>query len=139
MQIRLGQKLRLDKGIAQITYSNRAVVILEGPASYTVDSPKSGYLSRGKLTARADTEQSRQFTIGTPFARFVDLGTEFGVMIDAQGRPTVAVFEGKVNAEAKLANGRWTTGISLGKGEAAVCEENEVYSPSRFAKRFSHA
>jgi hypothetical protein len=125
MQLRLGQKLRLEKGIAQVTYSNRAVVILEGPASFTVDSPKSGYLSRGKLTARADTEQSRQFTIGTPFARFVDLGTEFGVMVDAQGRAAVAVFEGKVNAEAKLADGRWTTPISLQEGEAVVCERTK--------------
>jgi hypothetical protein len=124
-QLNLGQRLRLEKGIAQITYFNRAVVILEGPASYMIDSPKSGYLSRGKLTARADTEQSRQFTIGTPYARFVDLGTEFGVMVDDKGHASVAVFEGKVNAEAKLADGRWTAPISLKEGEAAVCEKTE--------------
>jgi hypothetical protein len=122
MPLQAGSELQLEKGIAQITYSNRAVVLLEGPASFTVDSPNSGFLSRGKLTARADSEQSRQFTILTPNARFVDLGTEFGVMIDDKGRSAVAVFAGKVKAEAKLADGRWTTPVSLIKGEAVVCE-----------------
>ena len=73
MHLQAGQQLQLEKGIAQITYSNGAVVLLEGPASFTVDSPNSGFLSRGKLTARADTEKSRQFTIAharRPVRRF---------------------------------------------------------------------
>ena len=75
--------------------------------------------------ARADTEESRQFKIITADARFEDLGTEFGVMIDDKGRIAVAVFAGKVKAEAKLADGRWTVPVSLGRGEAAVCEAAE--------------
>jgi hypothetical protein len=122
MQLQVGQQLQLEKGIAQITYSNGAVVLIEGPAFFAVASPNSGFLSRGKLTARADTKQSRQFAIVTPEARFVDLGTEFGVMIDDKGRAAVAVFAGKVNAEAKLADGRWSTPVSLSKGEAGICE-----------------
>ena len=122
MQLPVGQKLALEKGLAQITYANGAVVLIEAPASYTVDSPKSGFLSHGKLTARADTEASRQFVIATPHARFVDQGTEFGVLIDDRGRAEVAVFEGKVNAVARLANGRWTAPVPLVEGQAAVCE-----------------
>jgi hypothetical protein len=122
MHLQVGQQLQLEKGIAQITYSNGAVVLLEGPISFTVGSPKSGFLSQGKLTARAETKESRQFTIVTPNSRFVDFGTEFGVMIDDKGRTSVAVFAGKVNAEAKLADGRWTAPVSFSKGEAAVCE-----------------
>ena len=125
MQLQAGQQLLLEKGMAQITYGNGAVVLLEGPASFRIDSPKSGFLARGKLMARADTEESRQFTIITPDARFEDLGTEFGVMIDDKGRSAVAVFAGKVKAEAKLADGRWTVPVSLGRGEAAFCEEAE--------------
>jgi hypothetical protein len=120
--LQAGRQLELEKGIAQITYYNGAVVLLEGPASFTVDSEKSGFLSRGKLTARADTKESRQFAILTPDARFVDLGTEFGVKIDDKGRAAVAVFAGKVNAEAKRADGRWSNPVSLSKGEAALCE-----------------
>jgi hypothetical protein len=136
MPLQAGRQLQLDKGIAQITYFNGAAVLLEGPVSYTVDSSNSGFLSRGKLTARADTEKSRQFTIITPGARFVDLGTEFGVKIDDKGRAEVAVFEGKVNAEAKLADGRWTAGVSLGKGEAAICKGTEFVSQVAERKDF---
>jgi Concanavalin A-like lectin/glucanases superfamily/FecR protein len=123
-----GRLLQLEKGIAQITYTNGAVVLLEGPASLTLDSSNSGFLSQGKLTARADTDESRQFTILTPDARFVDLGTEFGVKIDEQGRAEVAVFAGKVNAEAKLADGHWDTPVALKAGEAVVCVEAK-FSP----------
>jgi hypothetical protein len=122
MQLRIGQQLRLEQGIAQITYSNQAEVLLEGPASFTVDTVNSGFLSRGKLTVRAESDESRQFAILTPQARFVDLGTEFGVMIDDKGRSAIAVFAGKVKAEAKLSNGRWTAPLALCKGEAVVCE-----------------
>jgi hypothetical protein len=136
MPLQADQQLLLEKGIAQITYSNGAVVLLEGPASYTVASSNSGFLSQGKLTARADTEKSRQFTILTPDARFVDLGTEFGVMIDDKGRAEVAVFAGKVNAEAKLADGHWAVGVPLGKGEAVVCEGTKFISQVAERKDF---
>jgi hypothetical protein len=128
MPLQAGQQLQLEKGIAQITYSNGAMVLIEGPVFFTVDSPKSGFLSLGKLTALAEAEKSRQFAILTPDARFVDLGTEFGVRIDNKGRAAVAVFAGKVNAEAKRADGRWTTPVSLHKGQAAVCEGTKFIS-----------
>ncbi|MGA2060545.1 MAG: FecR domain-containing protein [Thermoguttaceae bacterium] len=124
-QLRVGQQLQLEKGLVQITYFNKALVLLEGPVSYTVDSPKSGFLSRGKLTARAETEQSRQFTILTPNARFVDMGTEFGVALEANGRAAIAVFAGKVKAEAKKADGGWNTQVSLKEGQAGVYERSK--------------
>ena len=123
-----GRRLSLEKGLAEITYSNKAQVVIEGPVSYTVDSPKSGVLDKGKLFARADTEQSRQFTIVTPNAKFVDLGTEFGVEVDTKGHSAVAVFSGNVKAAAKLADGGWTQPISVTKGEAVVCE-GEKFTP----------
>jgi hypothetical protein len=129
-QLQVGHKLQLEKGLAQITYSNGAVVLLEGPASFTVDSSNSGFLSCGKLIARADTRQSWQFTITTPAARFVDLGTEFGVKIDELGRSIVAVFEGKVNTEAKTGDGGWTAPVSFVKGEAAICTGTKLLDKS---------
>jgi Concanavalin A-like lectin/glucanases superfamily len=121
----VGQQLRLDSGIVQLTYSNGATVLLQGPADYEIDSLNSGYLKFGKLTARCGTEQSRQFTIVTPNARFVDLGTEFGVMINNLCQAAIAVFAGKVKAEAKLAEGHWDTPVSLSAGESVVCVEKK--------------
>jgi hypothetical protein len=121
----VGQQLRLDRGIVQLTYSNGATVLLQGPADYEIGSLNSGYLKFGKLTALCDTEQSRQFTIVTPNARFVDLGTAFGVMINNVGQAAIAVFAGKVKAEAKLAEGHWDTPVSLSAGESVVCVEKK--------------
>ena len=47
--LRVGRKLELEKGVVEITYTNKAQVVIEGPASYTVDSQKSGFLSQGKI------------------------------------------------------------------------------------------
>lgn len=121
-QLRIDQKIELEQGLLEITYSNKAKVLIEGPASFAIDSKKSGFLSKGKLLARADTEKSRQFTITTPNAKFVDLGTEFGVEVDVKGKSSVAVFSGKVNAAAKLDEGRWTNPIPVKEDEAVVCE-----------------
>ena len=126
--LRVGQQLRLDKGIVQFTYSNGATVLLQGPADYTLGSLNSGYLKFGKLTARCGTEQSRQFTIVTPNARFIDLGTEFGVMVNDKGHSEVAVFSGKVNAASKLPNDRWDTPVVVSEGKAVACEGGKIAS-----------
>ena len=135
-QLLVGQQLQLDKGLVQVTYYNGAVVLLEGPVSYTVDSQNSGFLDRGKLVARADTKQSGQFTITTPNARFVDMGTAFGVAVEAEGRAAIAVFTGKVMAEAKKAGGGWTAQIALKEGQAGIYEKakftRQVYKRSDF-------
>ena len=45
----VGQELHLAKGLVEITYDNGAVVLLEGPASFTVDSGNPASLSSGRL------------------------------------------------------------------------------------------
>jgi hypothetical protein len=127
--LEVGRTLNLEKGLVEITYANKAQVVIEGPACFTLNSPKSGYLWQGKLFAKADSKQSRQFTIVTPTARFVDLGTEFGVEVNTKGRSAVAVFSGKVNAAAKHADGSWTNPIPVAGGEAVICE-NEKFTSS---------
>ena len=47
----LGDKYRLSSGLMEITYDTGAKVILQGPCVYEVDSPSSGFLQIGKLTA----------------------------------------------------------------------------------------
>ena len=41
-------------GLMEITYTTGAKVILQGPCIYEVDSPRGGFLSLGKLTARVE-------------------------------------------------------------------------------------
>ena len=120
MQLEKGRQLHLEKGLLQITYDTGAVVLMAGPATYKIESDNAGSLDRGKLTARVETIEAEGFTINTPNARFVDLGTEFGVKVDEQGREEAHVFAGRVNAETKLSGGGWSAPLALVQGQAFV-------------------
>jgi hypothetical protein len=64
----------------ELTFVDGAVVTLVGPAAIVVETPGRGSLEVGKLSARVG-EVARGFTIRTPGATIVDLGTEFGVSV----------------------------------------------------------
>jgi probable HAF family extracellular repeat protein len=50
----LGAKYRLASGFMEITYDTGARVLLQGPATYEVESANGGLLSIGRLTARVE-------------------------------------------------------------------------------------
>jgi hypothetical protein len=52
--VRLGDRFALSSGLMEITYDTGAKVILQGPATYEVESAAGGFLSVGKLTARVE-------------------------------------------------------------------------------------
>jgi hypothetical protein len=52
--VALGNKYELASGLMEITYDTGAKVILQGPATYEVESKNGGILSVGKLTARVE-------------------------------------------------------------------------------------
>ena len=53
------------------------------------------------------------------------MGTEFGVVIETEGRAAVAVFAGKVKAAAKMADGGWAAQITLQEGDAGEYEKTK--------------
>jgi hypothetical protein len=122
LPLRAGQLLELKSGLAEVAYYNGTKVLIEGPLKFEVRGESEGFLHAGRLTARADTLSSRGFTISTSSARFVDRGTEFGVVVGDRGRASVAVFSGEVDAAVKIADGRWTAPVKVVEGEALACE-----------------
>ena len=89
--------LGIDQGLAEIRFDCGARVVLEGPARLELLSGKSARLHHGKLTARVPPSGSG-FEILSPQGKVIDLGTEFGMSVSAQGATEVYVFEGKVEA-----------------------------------------
>jgi hypothetical protein len=134
----LGGRYALASGLIEITYNTGVKVILQGPCVYRVDSRASGFLEIGKMTARVDTkaeggrrkaEQSASdnlsplsplpsplFSVRTPSAVISDLGTEFGVEVDASGASQAHVFRGKVEVRAAAENVR---AVSLQANQSA--------------------
>jgi hypothetical protein len=113
-----GQRLDLTTGLVEITFDNGAVVVLEGPAAFDVQSPGRGQLHEGRLAAVVP-EQARGFEVETAQLNVVDLGTEFGVMAEAEGTTEVHVFNGLVKAHLLDAAGHQVRTVELNTSEAA--------------------
>ncbi len=90
-----GDPLHILDGAVEISFSNGARVIVDGPAELTVTESSRIELHGGRLVARV-TEESKGFTVLTPSATIVDVGTEFGVTVDSFGEVQTTVFDGKV-------------------------------------------
>lgn len=90
-----GQRLRLTRGVLQLTYETGAKVTVEGPADMVMTTGIEAKLSSGKIAA-AVPRFARGYTIMTPTAEVVDLGTEFGVSVEGAGESEIHVFDGDV-------------------------------------------
>jgi hypothetical protein len=97
--VAVGDVLSLASGLVEISYADGTAVVLEGPASFEVRAATDGRLTRGRLTATLGAS-SKGFAVHTPSAVITDLGTQFGVEVDAAGRTDVRVFEGLVELAA---------------------------------------
>jgi hypothetical protein len=92
---RAGRTLRLESGTARIDFLDGATAALVGPAEFTIRDG-GGLLTVGAVTCRAPS-QAKGFTIATPWADFVDLGTEFAVVLTPGAQTAQShVFEGSV-------------------------------------------
>lgn len=97
-----GQLLELQEGLAEVTFTGGAKVIMEGPATFDVNTGALGFLRGGKLVAHVP-KGAEGFTVATPSATFVDLGTEFGLSVNPQGVAEANVFKGKVEVAIESA------------------------------------
>ena len=89
-------KLTLIGGLAEITFNDGAVVVVEAPAVIELESAKSIFVTSGKLTAVV-SEYATGFTVNTLNASIIDLGTEFGVSVEGDGSCSLHMFDGKAN------------------------------------------
>jgi hypothetical protein len=101
----LGGKYALASGLVEITYDTGAKVVLQGPVEYVVESPNGGFMSVGKLTGSATTDAARGLTIRTPTATIRDIGTEFGVDVNKDGRTSSYVFRGAIEVQVAAEQG----------------------------------
>jgi hypothetical protein len=126
--------LRLAEGIAKISFDEGCEMIVEAPAELELIGPTQAFLHEGRAFATV-TEPGKQFTVDTPAATVLDLGTTFGVAAERTGSTVVQVFSGAVLAESK----RDGEQHELKAGDALRIEREGdkpslamVFSPERF-------
>jgi hypothetical protein len=120
-RVEVGQHFEFVEGTVELTFDTGAQVKVFGPAKFEVASARSICCSRGRVTTLVG-ESGKGFTIETPKARIVDLGTQFGVNISEEGDTQVVVFQGSVDLSraeaadpaAKDTKHPWTRRLSQG-------------------------
>lgn len=112
-----GQKLDLASGLVEVTFLDGAQVVLEGPARFDVKAADLAELHAGRIAAVVP-ERARGFEVATNGLNVVDLGTEFGMLAEAD-ETEVHVFRGLVMAHVLDADGQQIRTVELNTQEAA--------------------
>jgi hypothetical protein len=119
--IQLGRRYELASGRAQVVLARGTQLAIDGPAVWRVASVERLELESGKLVARVPPP-AVGFTVSTPTAEVVDLGTEFGVAVDKGGSTDLHVFKGRVELKPSLAKdspaAKPAMAIKLGAGQS---------------------
>lgn len=121
--IRTNQTVSLVQGLAEFEFNDGARVIVQAPAIFEPTGTNGLRLVRGKLTANVPLS-AHGFTVDTPNALITDLGTEFGVEVDAAKQARVYVFEGEVTlaSPASASEPRALVSLLGGQGRRVLAD-----------------
>ena len=130
--------LKLTGGVVEIRLDHGAKAIIQSPATLKLLSAKSVRLLQGSLVGKVPFG-AIGFTVETPLTSIVDLGTEFGVVVDQPGTADVQVFAGKIEAviqdsgrHVPLAKGR-SVRVALVDGQTRIADV--PIDPNRFVRQ----
>lgn len=95
---------QLKRGFVELDFYGGATVALQAPAEIELRSQREARLSSGRLTIEAGDSES-SFLLHTPAGEVVDIGTRYGVYVDAAGVTETHVFEGLVDVRPASSSG----------------------------------
>ena len=84
----------LKMGFMELEFENGAKVVLESPVEFNLKSQDKMYLKFGRLYAKVPP-QAVGFTVDSKCSKVVDLGTEFGMMVNVNGDTNLHVYKGQ--------------------------------------------
>ncbi len=120
--------MSLIKGYAEIVLDSGAVVVVQAPCQFTLESTQQIYLQEGQIVARKTGKDEQAFLVRTPHASVVDYGTEFGVKVDSAGQTETYVYEGQVQIRDSSDPIKFTESLSLKAGQGAVADTESKLS-----------
>ena len=105
--------MKLTGGYAEIMMDSGAIVIIQSPSQFTLESPSQIFLQQGKLVVKVDGTSEQSFVVRSPHASIVDYGTEFGVQVDALSNTVTHVYQGRVELRSGTNPLRFENCLSL--------------------------
>lgn len=121
--------LDLTTGSLQLALTNGVVLDLVAPVRMQFENTMRARVFAGAVTADVGPAGSG-FTLDTPSARVVDLGTRFGVCVLEGSDTDVAVFQGKVEVHEPAGSSAQKAPSVLNAGDSA-----RVSSQARFRRQ----
>jgi hypothetical protein len=97
-----GDRICFEAGEVEVIFDHGVEVVIGGPAHFEVLAPDRAFSNLGRIAARVG-KNGEGFTLETPVAKVVDLGTEFAVEVTPGGLTDVAVFDGLVDLSLNAA------------------------------------
>jgi hypothetical protein len=120
----IGDRMRLREGSAELTFDAGAQVTVFGPADFEITSATSIRCRRGRVTTLVN-DRGKGFSIETPQAKVVDLGTQFGLQISDKGETEVVVFQGSIDVSyAARRDAADASGRRMQQGDALLLKNS---------------
>jgi len=116
--VRQGERMTVAEGVVSLELPD-VIVDVVGPATFRINSTREILLDDGRLVAKV-TGGNPNFTIRTPVAEVVDLGTEFLVQHFPGTGTDVSVRQGRVQATLLDKTGQPTQRLDLTDSRAAA-------------------
>lgn len=126
--------LHLTHGVVELTFDQGAKVLIEAPAIFEPRSADRLVLNAGRLTGHVPSH-ANGFTVNTPSATVIDLGTAFGITVEenASAATEIHVFEGQVALAPSADEGRATFDRRLLNAGEAGRVDDQGLQPLAFA------
>ena len=113
--------MKLESGYAKIKMDNGAVVIVQAPTQFILESADQIFLQEGRLVVKVNTKIDATFMVRSPQATIVDYGTEFGVQVDAFETMT-HVYQGRVELRSGSNPLRYVRSLGLTENQAGKAD-----------------
>jgi hypothetical protein len=131
--------LRLTQGMVDVVFDTGARVVIEAPAQFRIKSAKRMTLLSGRVFAEVPPS-ARGFTVDTPQASIVDMGTQFGVKVESGISSDLHLFKGKASLTPAGAAGSGKSEIIAAGQAGSVDTTGQVRSiavdDKAFVRRF---
>lgn len=130
-----GDGFLLQEGMAKLMFDNGVKAVVEAPAEFRLLSENQVELRSGRFYSTVPPEATG-FTVITPSARIIDLGTEFGVEADYGGDTSLHVIKGKTTLVADRASSPVRLDVEAGSARKVTSETRAVFEVPCDRNRF---
>ena len=132
-------KYVIQEGLVELQFDNGANVVIEAPTEFQILADDRIGIRYGKLYSKVPRE-AIGFSVYTPNAKIVDMGTEFGVRTDMWGDTYLQVIKGRTALIAGNNSDKASIDVLKGDAKKISAGTNEVvdveYDKKLFVRTF---